>query len=151
MQWITCADATALEIAFKDRKGHSRASRRVTLEQEARVDRRSELSPRNRGVVFRKLGIDGNGGSTLEEAGDDIGLTRERVRQLVQKFVRHLGGRGRLYLPTFDRVVATMVSLSPAPANLVEARLVDKRLTAKRFRLEGVWSSLRSSVGAPRW
>jgi len=82
--------------------------------------------------------MDGEGACTLEEAGKGIGLTRERVRQLVRKFVEQIEGRGRLHLPTLDRVLSIVASLTPAPASLIEARLVEGGLTSKPFRLEGV-------------
>jgi RNA polymerase nonessential primary-like sigma factor len=41
-----------------------------------------ELSEVQRDVVERRFGIHGHGRSTLEQVGQDIGVTRERVRQI---------------------------------------------------------------------
>jgi RNA polymerase nonessential primary-like sigma factor len=42
----------------------------------------SELSEKQREVVTRRFGLRGHESSTLEEVGREIGLTRERVRQI---------------------------------------------------------------------
>ena len=113
------------------------AAGKLTLEEELAAIG-AGLSSRDRAVVFRKVGIDGGGGCTLEEAGNGVGVTRERVRQVIKKFVGKLEGRGRPHVPTLDRVLATMVNLAPSPTSVVEKRLVDEGFTGKPFRLEGV-------------
>ncbi len=42
----------------------------------------TELSDKQREVIARRFGLRGNDTSTLEEVGREIGLTRERVRQI---------------------------------------------------------------------
>lgn len=41
-----------------------------------------ELSEKQRDVVVRRFGLRGHESATLEEVGREIGLTRERVRQI---------------------------------------------------------------------
>ena len=41
-----------------------------------------KLSRRHRDVVVRRFGLEGHEDRTLEEVGADVGITRERVRQL---------------------------------------------------------------------
>jgi RNA polymerase primary sigma factor len=45
------------------------------------VDR---LSPRDASVIRLRFGLDGGEPMTLKEIGDQLGLTRERVRQIEQ-------------------------------------------------------------------
>ncbi|HEX4518531.1 MAG TPA: sigma-70 family RNA polymerase sigma factor [Gaiellaceae bacterium] len=50
----------------------------------------SSLEPRMRYVLARRYGLDGQASQTLEELGTDLGITRERVRQLENKALREL-------------------------------------------------------------
>lgn len=49
-----------------------------------------ELSEKQREVVSRRFGLRGHESSTLEEVGREIGLTRERVRQIQVEALRRL-------------------------------------------------------------
>lgn len=42
----------------------------------------SELSEKQREVISRRFGLRGHQPATLEDVGREIGLTRERVRQI---------------------------------------------------------------------
>ena len=51
----------------------------------------SDLNERERTVVEMRYGFDGQGARTLEEVGEVLGVTRERVRQLQNKVLKHPG------------------------------------------------------------
>ncbi|MDW1853706.1 sigma factor-like helix-turn-helix DNA-binding protein, partial [Vibrio sp. Vb0888] len=49
-----------------------------------------ELNPKQKEVLARRFGLLGYEPSTLEEVGREIGLTRERVRQIQVEGLRRL-------------------------------------------------------------
>ena len=51
-----------------------------------------ELSDKQREVVVRRFGLRGHEAATLEEVGREIGLTRERVRQIQVEALKSLRG-----------------------------------------------------------
>jgi len=50
----------------------------------------AKLQPRQRRVVIERFGLDGVRPRTLEEVGKNLGITRERVRQLESRALREL-------------------------------------------------------------
>jgi RNA polymerase nonessential primary-like sigma factor len=50
----------------------------------------AQLSAKQREVVERRFGLHGHPVSTLEEVGREIGVTRERVRQIQMDALRKL-------------------------------------------------------------
>ena len=107
---------------------------RLTLEREL-----LELlgTGRNARIAARYYGCDGRGGGTLQAVGNEIGLTRERVRQIVSAASQRLSTR-RPVSPALDRTIAFVVDHMPAAAEVIEAELRSRRLTSGLFRLEGV-------------
>ncbi|HEY7398190.1 MAG TPA: sigma-70 family RNA polymerase sigma factor, partial [Gaiellaceae bacterium] len=63
------------------------ADRARSVELAAAVER---LNPRMKHVVTRRFGLDGKPPQTLEDVGTDLGITRERVRQLETRALREL-------------------------------------------------------------
>jgi RNA polymerase primary sigma factor len=54
------------------------------------LDALSKLQPRQRRVLVERFGLDGVKPRTLEEVGANLGITRERVRQLESRALREL-------------------------------------------------------------
>jgi len=50
----------------------------------------AQLRPRLQRVLVLRYGLDGDGGRTLEQVGVELGITRERVRQLETRALREL-------------------------------------------------------------
>src|SRR6476469_5429086 len=63
------------------------AANAQSVELSAAIER---LTPRMKHVVLRRFGLDGQPPQTLEEVGHDLGITRERVRQLETRALREL-------------------------------------------------------------
>jgi hypothetical protein len=92
---------------------------------------------RNARITARYYGFDGQGGGSLQAVGNEIGLTRERVRQIVTAASERLR-TGRQASPTLDRIIAFVADRMPAAAGEIETELRSQRLTSGLFRLEGV-------------
>jgi RNA polymerase primary sigma factor len=52
----------------------------------------SQLEPREQEIVKRKYGIGTGDGETLQSIGKDLGLSRERIRQILEKALEKLRG-----------------------------------------------------------
>src|SRR6266446_1570542 len=94
-------------------------------------------SGRNASIAARYYGFDGQGGASLRTVGNAIGLTRERVRQIVTATAESLRMRWSA-LTALDQIIAFVVHHMPAAAGAVEAELPLAGLTSSLFRLEGV-------------
>lgn len=54
------------------------------------IGRFTGLTEREKRVIFARFGISGEKKKTLEEVGQDVGVTRERIRQIEKKALRKL-------------------------------------------------------------
>jgi AcrR family transcriptional regulator len=106
-------------------------------------------SPKNRNarIFDRHHGLDGKGGANFQRIGQEVGLTRERVRQIVSEF----DARGYITaeaLAALDAVIAAIVAELPASTAVIERKLQAEGMTLKPFRLEGIVNAA-SLVGRP--
>jgi RNA polymerase primary sigma factor len=76
---------------IEDQKSESPDGASAALARSADLAEAIErLNPRMKHVVLRRFGLDGQPPQTLEEVGNDLGITRERVRQLETRALREL-------------------------------------------------------------
>lgn len=54
------------------------------------------LTDRDRYIIEGRFGLNGENKKTLEELGNDLGVTRERIRQIESKGLRKLGHPSRV-------------------------------------------------------
>jgi hypothetical protein len=99
----------------------------------------SDTSPKDRNTLIfdRHYGLDGKGGANFQRIGHEVGLTRERVRQIVGEFngASHFKPEG---IAALDAAVATIAAIIPAPAASIEKTLQAEGVTLRPFRLEGI-------------
>src|SRR5579863_3254965 len=82
----------------------------------------SPLDDRDSRIIARHYGFDGSGGANFQRIGDEFGLTRERVRQIVSETDPLQYFRPDA-LATFARIISCIMSTLPAPAESLEVRL----------------------------
>jgi hypothetical protein len=134
MATIAAALSTSCGIPIKLRVLPELAGAMLTLEKALF----SAPQARDGCIVARHYGFDGRGGADFQRTGDEFGLTRERVRQIISdsdplgQLVPEEG------LPTLDRAIAFIAAGIPAPAADIEKSMSVAGLTIDLFRIEGI-------------
>jgi RNA polymerase primary sigma factor len=62
----------------------------------------SELSPREQMILDRRFGLTTRDGRTLQELGDEVGVTRERIRQIENKALKKLYRKALKYMRALE-------------------------------------------------
>ena len=75
----------ALAVADRGLEAHG-----ILDELQERSHALEQLNPRMRLVISRRFGLNGEPPQTLEQVGSELGITRERVRQLESRALREL-------------------------------------------------------------
>jgi hypothetical protein len=110
----------------------------MTLEQELHeVLCAARLDAKQGRAVARRLGWDGRPPTTLAAAGASEGYTRERVRQLEQRLLRHVERVGPS-LPVAEAALAVIHAAAPASRAQLAHTLVSARLAERPFDPLGV-------------
>lgn len=99
--------------------------------------RRRPCEARWLNAMALRIGLAGDPPMTLEEVGRRLGVTRERVRQVMAKHVS-LPDCLRPYLPQLDRASALLHELAPASAEELSALLHREGLTSGRASFESL-------------
>lgn len=92
-----------LKTILAELDGALQAARSLTLTEEISTLLNPKAIP-TRDAALRRLGLLGDGPLTLQAAGDQIGVTRERIRQIQEKLRRAL--EARPYMPAFAAALA---------------------------------------------
>lgn len=79
-----------------------------------------------------RLGWLGDDPKTLQECGNMLGVTRERIRQIEYKLVKRLSATS-LYLPKLDAALATLEAAAPIYVQRASALLVEHGLCKRPF------------------
>lgn len=95
---------------------------------------------RNASIVCSLMGWDGTGVKTLEEVGQQYGLTRERVRQLQKNFFERIDGK-MVLLPVTARALDFIDSGAPQLESTVQDRLINEKLIDSNFQLSGLFEA----------
>lgn len=80
---------------------------------------------RNVAIVLARLGLHPGGPRTLQEVGDEFSMTRERVRQIVEKVLRRVG---HTYLPQIESAVELLTRRAPIFVDDAARLLVEEGL-----------------------
>ena len=127
-----------LEIAAAPEGRHAFST---SLEQElAGVLRESGLRGRQARAVATRLGWSGRGATTLAQAAEQEGYTRERVRQLESRLRRHAEDTP-LSLPLTAAALRLVENAAPVAYSRVPKELAHAGLSAAPFDLSGVLSA----------
>ncbi|MHC4177772.1 MAG: sigma factor-like helix-turn-helix DNA-binding protein [Planctomycetota bacterium] len=92
---------------------------------------------RDRQIVAEYYGWDGRRGRTLEELGRKHGLSRERIRQVCARAIKHSRGTA-VFAPVLDRALALLVKRLPRALDDLQAEFDAAGLSARRIPVESV-------------
>lgn len=145
------AEARSKARELKELVARAERLRRATL-----TDELGELldallpsaKPSHLRAIDLRLGLSGELPRTLGAAGENVGLTRERVRQVEQRF-REAVSDARPWMPALDRTLAQVRELIPARAADVERSLVEKELLGGPLPLEALIRTARAFARDP--
>jgi len=130
----TPSAAKRTAAAIRDFASRVDALRSLTLESEldqiadALTDRPSAKS-----AIMARLGLSGDEPMTLEMAGQVVGVTRERVRQLEKKFKERVDECDGIWCPVLDRALQVASESVPTSPSILEEALLTARLVGGRF------------------
>lgn len=88
-------------------------------------------------VLLDRFGWSGRKQITLEEAGQRLGVTRERVRQVQSRAEKKLPDH-EIYMPAVDRALMIMATNAPLPVQEAAELLKSARVTRGLFDVEAL-------------
>ncbi len=134
---LTSAEEKQLWASVRKVQAAVEDAMRQPLEDELSSLLASSLEPSSAQLISRVYGFDGQGGTTLQQAGDEFALSRQRVHQICLQ-VEALRPAERLFLPTLEQC-SQVISLNSIETDADQERqLQQRRLTARPFRIAGI-------------
>jgi hypothetical protein len=97
--------------------------------------------PRDRKIIISYLGWDGKGKKRLQAVADRFGITRERVRQIANRFKERFKKKGEKQIadmPLLQGALSLVKDNTPALASELESKLGEARISKSDFRIEGI-------------
>ena len=94
------------------------------------------IPKKNFHALMKRLGWDGNGGCSLQEAGFTVGLTRERIRQIESKIKDRCAFVS--YFPQLDYALEVLEKVAKDPSVRAEIALRQAQITSGEFMPYGV-------------
>ncbi len=124
--------------------------RRTPLEDELTCLLASKVrSERDCRLVGLVLGWDGRRGCCLKDAGEELGITRERARQIFDQAIEQL--RSVKVSSTLDETLALVTRMSNRAAEDIEAELLVRRFTRHRFAMQALLKTAQVFGRAPEF
>ena len=104
------------------------------LDDEIRIfNKKIGLSEKQQNVIDYHYGLDGSGIKTLQVSGDKFGITRERVRQITQKYLRKVEKKSITGLRILLKINELLKQNIPIKTTSFEKLLLNKKLVKRRF------------------
>ena len=94
---------------------------------------------RQKAIAAMYFGFDGSEGCPLEEVGDHFGISRERVRQICEKF-KIEWRKGKPYIPQLKRSIEIIAGKMPCSACEAEEHLITIGLCRDYVSARVIWN-----------
>jgi len=101
-------------------------------------------------ALLKRLGWHGEPPVTLEEAGDILGVTRERIRQLQERMNDRLSAIPfQVYMPKLDAALEALREAAPLSADAAASLLRERGLSGRDFHPESLLAAAKALGRTP--